>query len=383
MNVQDRTMVPKMEIASESIHHESDYFVSSIVNEEMSSDGSVSLVPKWKDDGDDSVCGSIIDDMESYEIRPIPSTLEFVLTEGETGDQQQSHASPSSLSDSHHSSRILRIDMVEDGLLPPPISSIHSNRDSLANDGAPDTTCTKQRSRFRRRLNNGSIGTNPLSESQSSSPSLASSAQSLSTFLSRSRQRFVLMFGAFVLVMLSTHDSMRSSRHYYRQQDLLSAENINIRREEIAFPLEQELDATHTYQKSDVNYQKQKADLPKFYFPKAVDPNSNNKIRGSASAGGLGSNLIMARPHPARPLFVPDTPLPDGGFKKPLERFVYDSNSRAREQDSEEQRRPGPDSFSPWTSWIASLVLISMLLDTGRKEYKRHRLAAISSSRDE
>jgi hypothetical protein len=98
------------------------------------------------------------------------------------------------------------------------------------------------------------------------------------------------------------------------------------------------------------------------------------------------SNLAMARSQQARPVFVPDQPLPDGGFRKPVERFVFDPQPQ---QTVYQQGRPvninnihnsyqhayhhKKKPFS-WTSWLASLTLVGMLLDTGWKEYRRCRL---------
>ncbi len=352
-------------------HRDIDY-LSIIGHEETSRDSSsnaASPVPEWKDDGDDSICESL-DEMEAgaietYEMHRIPSTLEFVLTDEQTDSERDQHHRAS-----HSSLTYSQMDMID-----------------------ADATSSVQRNSFRRRLNSvadcGSIETNPLSESQSLSASQTSASASRFTILGKSRQRFTLLLGAIVLVMLSTHDNMIRNRQYYRQQYELSSD-MNMRREEIAFPLVQEQFHSDTMgttegvgqadQETNGNHHK-KADLPKFYFSK-VDPANPNRIRGSA--GHSGSNLAMARPQKPRPVFVPDTPLPDGGFKKPLERFVFDSSTRER---TEEQRRrhdmDDASSSTSWTSVIGSLALITMLLDTGRKEYQRYRLASIPSSRDE
>jgi hypothetical protein len=206
--------------------------------------------------------------------------------------------------------------------------------------------------------------------------------------------------------MLSVHDSIKSSRQYYRQQyQLLSSD----RREEIEFPLVHlevvHSDATGTTTTTDGvthkdqgnnsssvgtnhhhHHQPPKAELPKFYFPKTDLPNtnSNGMIRGSTtSAGRSGSNLAMGRPQQPRPIFVIDTPLPNGGFKKPLERFVFDSQGREQQQKQRSERHVLDNDSSSWTSWMVSLTLIGMLFDTGWKEYRRYRIATIPSSRDE
>lgn len=400
------------------------YYFSSISNEgsvcyssDTDGDGA-SLVPKWKDDGDDSVCTSIDskidDDIDNdavgYEFHEVPKTLEFTVGQ-ETMEYeiQQPLDSPTSVSYSQHSSRRLKIDVTNDNLPSLPVHSVPSDsrRETLHSDGkavldqlGTDIRTTEQRNNFRRRLqtstDTGSTDTILMSESQSSSssPSLSSSESLRRSFFSRSRPRFALVFGAMVIVMLSVHDSIKSTRQYYRQQYQL--EQINNRREEIAFPLVQvqvHSDARGTTDgvapidhdnTSDRNRHPSNGDLPKFYFPKP-DPSNQSSMRGSTSAGRSGSNLAMGRPQQPRPIFVPDTPLPNGGFRKPLERFVFDpQEQRQRNEHRRSERRDlEKDSFSSWTSWLASLTLIGMLFDTGWKEYRRHRIAAIPSSRDE
>ena len=385
-------MISKAKVDSERINLEKEGTIGGDQEETISqsSKSSVSLVPKWKDD--ESV------DIERCEIHRIPSTLEFfVPSELPDTRQLQTHTSPSSVSYSHHqdSSRNLRIEMIEGGYLPPPLQETHSNSmDSLVAHISTDTTCANDRSSFRRRVISetdiGSISIDPLSRDSPSSPlSLSSSAASRSIPFHRSRLRISMILGTFLLVMLSTHDNAQSSRQYYRRQNELSVDL----REEIAFPLGQGADhsktagrMTRTAQeetKYHVNDSNPKGDLPKFYFPQ-IDATNADKIHGAPSAGRPGSNLAMARSPPVRPLFVPDTPLPDGGFKKPLERFVYDA--RTRDQRLHDQRNnPQNDnsSFGSWTSWIASMALVSLLFDTGWKELQRYRRSTISFSRDE
>lgn len=385
--IDNRKMISKTKVAPKGSSHENENVMGVDRGETMSqsSQSSVSLVPKWKDDDD-------LIDIERCEMPRIPSTLEFfVPTEVPDVRQSRPHESPSRVSYSHHheSSRNLQIEMIEGGFLPPSLEKTHSNNlDTLVAHIATDTKHAKEKSTFRRRFS-GSIDTNPLSsESQSSSPLLPSPATSRSILFHRSRLRISMIVGTFLLVMVSTHDNMQSSRQYYRQQDQLSVDL----REEIAFPLGEGGDHSETagrmmHMSQDEknrhdNDENHKGDLPKFYFPQ-IDSSNADTIRGASSAGRPGSNLAMARSPPARPLFVPDTPLPDGGFKKPLERFVYDSETR--EQRLQDQRtNPHSDpSFVSWTSWIASIALISMLFDTGWKELQRYRRSTISFSRDE
>jgi len=421
----DSTMVSNTEVATESTLHNSDvgdsvgsYDVSSISHGGSggyTSDAyeeDTNFVPKWKydGDGDDSICTSIgnigdddiEDDIENddecYKIHRIPSTLEFALPQAEIdgkGGQDEHLCSPSTLSFSHRSSLLVRIEMTKDNFPSLPDVSIplatrpeeqFSGRDVTADQVVRNTN--EQQKSFRRRLHSatdmGSIVTNPLSESQSSS----ASAPSLYTILKRSRPRFALTIIAMVLVMLSVHEKIKCSRQYYRRQYQL--------REEIEFPLVQEqihtdgegitdertLDAQQKNSLGD--HVQSKADLPKLFFPKN-DSSNTNRIRGSASAGHSGSNLVMARSQQSRPIFVSDIPLPDGGFRKPLERFVYDSSQQEQTQGQWHSKRHTANNELPssWTTWMASLALIAMLVDTGWKEYRRQRIAAIPSWRDE
>ena len=385
-------MISEAKVDSERINLEKEGTIGGDREETISqsSKSSVSLVPKWKDD--ESV------DIERCEIHRIPSTLEFfVPSELLDTRQLQTHTSPSSVSYSHHqeSSRNLRIDMIEGGYLPPPLQETPSNSmDSLVAHISTDTTCAKNQTSFRRRVISatdiGSVSINPLSSDSPSSPlSLSSSATSRSIPFHRSRLRISMILGTFLLVVLSTHENAQSSRQYYRRQNQLSVDL----REEIAFPLVEGGDhsetaggMTHNAQQ-EANYHftdsNRKADLPKFYFPQ-IDASNADKIHGAPSAGRLGSNLAMARSPPIRPLFVPDTPLPDGGFKKPLQRFVYDAQTRdQRLHDQRNNSQNDNSSFGSWTSWIASLALVSLLFDTGWKELQRYRRSTISFSRDE
>jgi len=386
-NSSDSTMVSRTDILTES---------------------SASLIPNWKDDGDDSICTSINNigdedienDAASYEFHRIPRLLEFTLVQGKDDGEgdDHSHSSPSSVSFSQHPPHSLPIETAEEGFpslpdisMPPGsrLDNIHSSRAVIVDQVPTNIAGTERRSSFRRRLHsaeNGSVGTNPLSESKLPSPPLSPSTRSAS----RSRPRFVLAFGAMVLVMLSVHDNIKNSRQRYRQL-------YQLRREEIAFPLVQAQYSGATGNADRVtlieqgnkvggNHHLRKAELPKFYFPKVDQPNTN-WIRGSSSSGRYGSHLAMARPQQPRPIFVPDVPLPDGGlgFQKPLERFVFDSQEREQKEGQQriEHQVLVNDSSSSWTSWVASLALISMLFDTGWKEYRKYRINAIPSSRDE
>lgn len=372
---------------------------------DLTSESSASLIPNWKDDGDDSICTSINNngdddienDAESYVFHRIPRILEFTLLKGELDGEGEDHSlfSPSSVSFSQHSPHSLSAEEDFPSLpvisMPPGsrLEKVHSNRVVVVDQVPTNIASAERRNSFRRRLQNaenGSVGANPLSESKSPSPPLSPSTRSGCTIYSR--PRFVLAFGAMVLVMLSVHENIKNSRQRYRQL-------YQLRREEIAFPLVQaqyygatgntdRVTLIEEGNKVGGDHHLRKAELPKFYFPK-VDQSNTNWIRGSSSSGRYGSHLAMARPQQQRPIFVPDVPLPDGGFQKPLKRFVFDSQEREQKEGQQQSERQvlDNDSSSSWTSWMASLALIGMLFDTGWKEYRKYRINAIPSSRDE
>lgn len=376
---------------------------------EPDDDGS-SLVPEWKDDGDDSICTNIYNigdcDIESgcrsYKSNGMPSTIEFAVEQGEIdceGDDEP-HVSPSSIRYSRESTNLRRIEMMEDDFPSlPTISTTSWHRSEKHGSGLDfdadqidvNTTSSKIQNGFRRRLNTsgtemGSTGTNPLP----STSSLKFSAPLRNTMF-RGATRLVVMFGAMVIVMLSVHDSMKNSRQYYRQQYQLLSSDINNRRQEIAFPLTKVEDnddkkgmADRMLHIHDENSNSRTAKLPKFYFPK-FDHSNTDMIHGAVSAGRPGGNLVMARSHESRPIFVPDIPLPGGGFQKPLERYVFDPQEIEQKEAQQRSKKHiiDNDSSSPsWATWMASLTLVAMLFDSGWKGYQRNRIAAISS-RDE
>ena len=75
----------------------------------------------------------------------------------------------------------------------------------------------------------------------------------------------------------------------------------------------------------------------------------------------------------ARPIFVPDQPLPGGGFRKPIERFVFDPEEQQRQFEQQQAHQPSRSGLS-WTTWLASVAFIGMVLDSGWKEYHRFRI---------
>ena len=383
---------------------------SSYFSTDTDEDG-ISLVPEWKDDGDDSICTHMYScedyDLEagsgSSKLDRIPSTLQIPLRQGEMDgeDGHQLYLSPSSISYSQEHSNILRIEKMEGDFHYLPIVSIEprprleksrSGLDLDADQIDADTASTIRRNGFRRRLNTsctdtGSTVTNPFLSTKPQKPS----APSRYTIL-RSASRFVLLLLAIYIVMLSVHDDVNNSRQLYRQQHQLLYADVNNRRQEIEFPITQVRDnfndeglavgVLNTYPE---NGNMGKAKLPKFYFPKFDHSNTNaNETHGSVSAGRPGGNLVMGRSHRSRPMFVPDIPLRDGGFQKPPQRFVFvpgEVDQREAQQRSK-QRILDNNSLSSWTVWLASLSLIGMLCDTGWKGYQKYRITAAYHRRD-
>ena len=366
-----------------------------------------SLVPKWKDDGYDSTCTSIEqhdeDDIDcstgSHNFHRIPSTVEFTLPgKNENEPEGKTPHITSSIRYPKHFAQVQCLEIMMDDFPSTHLSTLSSTTRLQKNHSVTDdyvdtdVKCNERRSSFRRRLHIGmnirSELSNSLLQSQSSplSLSLPSSAQPRWAIFGTTRPRFVLMFVAIVLVMLSIHDDIRNSRQYYKQQYHQISADVNNRREEIALPLihvQVDSDTGGTaFGERDKGQENTKVwnQLPKFFFPR-VDHQRTNWIRGSNSTGRSGGNLMLGRPQKPRPLFAPDTRLPSGGYQKPLKIFVFDPQNG--EQEEGERRLPDNHLMSSWTSWITSLTLVGMLFDIGWKEYRRFRTATILSSRDE
>jgi hypothetical protein len=220
----------------------------------------------------------------------------------------------------------------------------------------------------------------PTSSTHSSSISSSSSEQRSRMWILRGRPRVVLMLCAVTFVALSIHDQVEIASHDFHQQ--LSSSGS--RREEVAFPLgpSEEMIPSNI-----------KHDLPKFYLPKIDRSEDGGKLRkapesfgddASAPKNGKTSsqlrqhhvtNFAMARAGNARPIFVPDQPLPDGGFRKPIERFVFDPSDQQKQFRDQQQRGlySRGNRVLSWMSWLASVALVGTLLDTTWKEYQRCR----------
>jgi hypothetical protein len=223
----------------------------------------------------------------------------------------------------------------------------------------------------------------PASSSHNSSSSNTSPIEQRSRiWILRGIPRIVLTVCAVTFVALSIHDRVEVASHDFHQQ--LSSSGS--RREEVAFPLGHSDAMMHG---------ETKHDLPKFYLPKLESAGDGGKLsKASESArkdwsigqtDNASSHLrqhrsttfAMARSREARPIFIPDQPLPDGGFRKPIERFVFDPTEQQKLHREQQQQRGMYSRRSKtlsWTSWLASVAFVGILLDTGWKEYQRCRL---------
>lgn len=336
------------------------------------SEDSSSLVPMWKDDGDDS--SSI--EAESNKLFRIPSVLEFSLEEEED-------IMPSSSSMSYQT------EIIADDLLSLP-SRMGSSLSEVPRDN-DRMTSLEQLNHFRRRLHSSvdsaidvvmvvsaTESSQRFTQSQSSP---GSSALRRYNPFGRANPRFIVTIGTMAVVFLSIHENIQSSRHNYR---------LPSRREEVAFPFvevqvrsdatEARTSYTHQEQRKEhtskhEGYQQQqpeKTEPRKYYLPK-IESRSNKFLRGSSYA----NNLSMARAQQqARPVFLPDASLSTDGFQKPRERFVFHDSQQRRNK-----RERGPS--TSWTISITGLVLFAVLFDTGWKEYRRRGKGSTSSSRDE
>lgn len=193
-----------------------------------------------------------------------------------------------------------------------------------------------------------------------------------SSWTIRGSPRLVLMLCVAAFVALSIFDRVEMARQEFRQQLASSGS----RREEVAFLGFSEEEAPTVASRDK---------LPKYYLPKLEAPGgdkvrrvAHNTPQSEAAASASkpadhrhGSNFAMARAREIRPIFVPDQPLPDGGFRKPVERFVFDTAEQQKQFD--EYPQYSKRNALSWTSWLASVAFVSVLLEIGWKEYQRCR----------
>ncbi|KAG7341920.1 hypothetical protein IV203_007012 [Nitzschia inconspicua] len=212
------------------------------------------------------------------------------------------------------------------------------------------------------------------SSSGSNSVGTSSVERQTSRWIFRGIPRFAVMLCAITFVALSVHDAADMVAIQDHRQQLTSSGS---RREEVAFPLGRVEASTSPATK---------VKLPKYYLPK-MEASGGGKLRKVATSPQLiettaskasaskhlhGSNFAMARARQALPIFVPDQPLPGGGFRKPVERFVFDPAEQQRQ--FQDDPRSGKRNTLSWTSWLASVALVGILLETGWKEYHKCRL---------
>ncbi|MGK3758282.1 MAG: hypothetical protein ACI8RD_010596 [Bacillariaceae sp.] len=423
----------------DTINNDDGEFNSYYTNADDESD---TLIPIWKDDDDDDDDDGDENDADDHsgsnseeKFHRIPSTLEFHVSPAGCyilPDIEQ----PVSISNvtSHHS--LSMIDTSQHNLMPiitdipTTITTDHHHQkhhDDEKQEQRPESpfsaslSSTNFRSRRRssfqnnigvnipNRLFHRSSRTTSVSTSTTTNPSPSSRANNNNILNSTSR--LVLMMGATVLVMLSVHDSVQNSRQFYRQQYQQS--DHYYRREEFEFPLNSapaettaSTNKAHLIFSSKQHHQQQQnqnksqnnnnvVELPKYYLPKLETRSEQRGGDGTIRGGGGGgsssttskerhyrSNLAMARSQQqARPIFVPDQVLPDGGFRKPVERFIFDQQQQQSDKNLNNRRYDIDYDYrsthSSWTSWMASLALIGVIIDTGWKEYQRSRFLFI------
>lgn len=205
------------------------------------------------------------------------------------------------------------------------------------------------------------------------------------------------MLCASTLVLMSVHDRVETSRRYV-------ASDHAYRHEEVDFPLvvaraaaaaaasssSASLVGTEwtadTASNGGATVEERRASLPKFYFPKLQQ---DSAITTSGSGGGSGgglrqnrrSNLAMARSS------AQDRPVFESGVapfvKRPVEKFYFDDNSGSHsnhnyhEQQHHQYQRYWQSprrKFLSLTSWVAAIALLSLVLDSGLREYQRCRM---------
>mmetsp|Transcript_57188 Transcript_57188/g.65998 ORF Transcript_57188/g.65998 Transcript_57188/m.65998 type:complete len:463 (-) Transcript_57188:81-1469(-) len=441
MNRNSAEYITRSDDFGDNINGEFNYY-SSDTDDDDDDESDNSLIPTWKDDDDDGDsadydvnrhhCNSDSDDR----LQRIPSTLEFRNSSGrfeELSDDSDSDGDGVGDNNNeyscHHRSISFSVNsidavavsiMVEQYPTPKQQRQKQEERsESPANFRRRPLNCSIPDRIFHQSTTRNDSTTTTNSTSASALPIMIRLPRSNNT-LNSSPRRLVLMMGAIVLVMLSVHDSVQNSRQFYRQQYRFS----DNRREEFAFPLNSET-TTKTASTSSIahdifsskqrqikqnrsQYSNNVVELPKYSLPKLEKSSWSGTIRGNSGGSTATTtissssttiakdqiaqnikrrnhrpNLAMAQSQQqARPIFVPDQPLPDGLFRKPLERFVFDPYQQQQTQQSDRDNGHSDyhyisGSSSSWTSWIVSFVLIGMIVDMGWKEYQRSCLHVI------
>lgn len=94
----------------------------------------------------------------------------------------------------------------------------------------------------------------------------------------------------------------------------------------------------------------------------AAKETADSTSRHTRKASGPRSNIAMARPAEPRPVF--------GSASMPqVEQFGDDASAHVPEMPSSSSGLT-----SNWTSWLAAIALIGMLIETGYKEYRQCRM---------
>ena len=274
------------------------------------------------------------------------------------------------------------------------------------------------RSRLRRRLEEWNSNFPPPSSDESDSPDILDDCENAmegndgiertrrSTHHSRSSNRnmkLCLALCALTLVCISQEDTVLSS-----QQEMLA----ELRYKEVAFPLHHPAAEASRLElhrlRSGVgglDGGKENSKLPKFYFDKSLESTPSNRavIPSPPSAGvastakknsgqysngiprhGRSKNIAFARAADPLPVFgqSPHLPVTQGlgqTSQRPKMVQFFMNNDGEEESTAEDHhhyfppRKKNSHSFS-WTTWLATLALLAMIVETALKEYRHCRM---------
>lgn len=173
--------------------------------------------------------------------------------------------------------------------------------------------------------------------------------------------RFFLTLFSLTLVLLSTVRNTSREGNIGRSSFM-----SDVRREEVILPLHASADFSHPSGTA-VRNQLRTGNLPKYSLaPSEMDVTVKQSLDLASLEAHLGESQIsrrsrlhmaMARNGPQRPTF--------GVSNEQVERFVLDNAPPPKLSEGLGQQ----PSATNWTSWIACLALVAMLVETGYKEY--------------
>jgi hypothetical protein len=194
--------------------------------------------------------------------------------------------------------------------------------------------------------------------------------------------RLCLTLCTLTLVLMSMTSTTSTSSRAGNDLERSGIRGLDIRREQVVLPFHSHPDGSHqSRRKNPLNAQGLRSEpLPKYYLPdedqlplgtatgNAFQPKetSHDTSQSNRKVAVTRSNLAMARPVERRPVF--------GAAAGPqVERFVLDSDPPSKTAGPTEEAL-NPTLGSNWTSWLAAVALIAMLVETGYKEYRQCRM---------